>query len=103
MASRNQLFLGSFVHSKSLDELECLHDTAVCVDKTGTIIAVEKGCGEATAREGLLQRLGWDEGEVEIVRAKEGQFFFPGFIGESAAPIARTPTISCQRSNDGSF
>ncbi|KAK3307453.1 uncharacterized protein B0T15DRAFT_179099 [Chaetomium strumarium] len=80
MASQNQLFLGTFVHSKALDELEYLHNAAVCVDTSGTIVAVERECDEAKAKETLLPRLGWDVTEVEVVRAKKGQFFFPGFI-----------------------
>jgi hypothetical protein len=80
--TRNQLFLGSFVHSKALDELDYLHNAAVCVDESGTIVAVERECDEAKARETVLPRLGWDAAGVEVVRAREGQFFFPGFIGE---------------------
>lgn len=80
MATRNKLFLGSFVHSKALDELEYLHNTAVCVDAAGTIVAVEKDCGEAEARGTLFPRLGWAADDVEVVSAADGQFFFPGFV-----------------------
>ncbi|KAJ4294901.1 hypothetical protein N0V88_005140 [Collariella sp. IMI 366227] len=80
MQIRNKLFLGSFVHSKTLDELDYLHDTAVCVDRTGTIVAVERDCDEPKARDAVFPRLGWGEDDVEVVRAREGQFFFPGFI-----------------------
>ncbi|KAK4100221.1 Metallo-dependent hydrolase [Parathielavia hyrcaniae] len=80
MELRNKLFLGTFVHSKALDELEYLHNAAVCVDTTGTIVAVEVDCDEPRAREIVLPGLGWDGAEVEVVKAKEGQFFFPGFI-----------------------
>jgi hypothetical protein len=83
MAPRNKLFLGTFVHSKALDELEYLHNTAVFVDTSGTIVAVERECDEAKAKETLFLRLGWDAAEVEVVTAQRGQFFFPGFIGES--------------------
>lgn len=79
----NQLFLGTFVHSRTKEELEYLHDTAVCVDAAGTIVAVEAGCGcLARAEEVLFPRLGWTRGEVLAHEAKEGEFFFPGFIGE---------------------
>ncbi|KAL2021113.1 hypothetical protein VTK56DRAFT_7532 [Thermocarpiscus australiensis] len=80
MGLRNQLFLGSFVHSKALDELEYLHNAAVCVDQSGTIVAVERDCDAVKARETVLPRLGWDEAGVEVVSAGDGQFFFPGFI-----------------------
>ncbi|AEO70740.1 1c697144-ae1d-4a1c-8026-2f42c9a95c4a [Thermothielavioides terrestris] len=79
-AAKNQLFLGTFVHSKALTELEYLHNAAVCVDRSGVIVAVERDCDEVKARATLLPRLGWDEAEVKLVIAKEGQFFFPGFI-----------------------
>ncbi|KAK4125892.1 Metallo-dependent hydrolase [Parathielavia appendiculata] len=80
MGLKNKLFLGTFVHSKALDELEYLHNAAVCVDMSGTIVAVEVECDELRARETVLPRLGWEVAEVEVVEAKEGQFFFPGFI-----------------------
>ncbi|KAK3898577.1 hypothetical protein C8A05DRAFT_18876, partial [Staphylotrichum tortipilum] len=76
-----KLFLGSFIHSKALDELEYLHGAAVAVDENGVIVAVEGECDEARARETVLPRLGWEAGDdVEVVTAGEGQFFFPGFI-----------------------
>ncbi|KAH6632619.1 hypothetical protein F5144DRAFT_256676 [Chaetomium tenue] len=80
MATKNKLFLGLFVHSKALNELEYLHDTAVGVDKEGKITFVERDCAEKKARETVLPQLGWKDAEVEVVKAKEGQFFFPGFI-----------------------
>ena len=81
-AKTRKLFLGSFVHSKALDKLEYLHNAAVCVDESGIIVAVEQECDEAKAKETVLPRLGWGEADVEVIKAKDGQFFFPGFIGE---------------------
>lgn len=75
------LFLGSFIHSKSLDELEYLHDSAVCVNEHGVIVAIEKGCDLKKAEEPLFSKLGWSAGDVTVKIAKPGQFFFPGFIG----------------------
>lgn len=77
----NKLFLGTFVHSKSREELDYLHSTAVFVDSTGIIAAVEQDCDLTRAREHVFPRLGWAGEEVEIVTGKPGQFFFPGFIG----------------------
>lgn len=82
LEARNKVFLGSFVHSKALNKLEYLHQTAVFVDKSGKIIAIEKDCDESKARELIFPRFGWAEADVEVVKAKEEQFFFPGFIGE---------------------
>lgn len=81
MAPRKQLFLGTFVHSKTLAELEYLDGAAVCVNESGTIIAVERDCDAAKAINTLLPSLGWREDEVDIVSTAKGQFFFPGFIG----------------------
>lgn len=75
--------MGSFIHSKNLDELEYLHDTAVCVDEKGVIVAIEKDCNEKKAEENLFPKLGWSKQDVIIKIAKEHQFFFPGFIGSS--------------------
>ena len=77
------LYLGSFVHSKSLDELDYLHDTAVFVDEKGVIIAIEPKCDQKRAEETIFPRLGWKTGEVSIRTSKPGQFYFPGFIGQS--------------------
>jgi hypothetical protein len=81
------LFLGNFVHSKSLDELEFLHETAVCVDDKGVIVAIEKVGDQKKAEETLFPKLGWIVGEVSVRIAKPGQFFFPGFIGLFPSPI----------------
>ncbi|OLN97382.1 putative guanine deaminase 1 [Colletotrichum chlorophyti] len=79
-ARRNLLFLGTFVHSKTRERLEYLHDAAVCVDSEGTIVAVEEGCDRGKAEAELIPRLGWTTGEVDVHVGKDGQFFFPGFI-----------------------
>ncbi len=78
----HQLFLGTFIHSKSLAELEYLHDTAVCVDAAGKIVAVEPQCDLKKAEEVVFPRLGWSAGSVTVHKCKDGQFYFPGFIGQ---------------------
>ncbi|KAI1814485.1 guanine deaminase [Poronia punctata] len=78
---RNQVFLGNFVHSSSLGQLEYLHNAAVCVDATGTIITVERDCNQQKALEILCSKLGWGLDDVAITVARDGrQFFFPGFV-----------------------
>lgn len=77
----NKLFLGTFVHSKTRDELEYLHSTGVFVDETGLIVAIEPECDLTRAREEVFLRLGWENERVQVVVCKPGQFFFPGFIG----------------------
>lgn len=77
-----QVLLGTFIHSSSRSELEYIHKAAVAVDAEGKIVAVVKGSGDANAaKEKALSQLGWKEEDVDVVEAKEGQFFFPGFIG----------------------
>ncbi|KAL1837343.1 hypothetical protein VTJ49DRAFT_3971 [Mycothermus thermophilus] len=80
MAARKTLYLGTFVHSESLTELEFLYDGAVFVNESGTIVAIQGPCEEAKVKEMMFPRLGWAEADVDIVRAKDGEFFFPGFI-----------------------
>ena len=75
------VFLGTLVHSKSQDELEYLHNTAVCVDEKGIIVAIEPDCDQSRVEDSLYPRLGWSRGDVTIRTAREGEFFFPGFIG----------------------
>lgn len=91
--SRNQLLLGTFVHCKTRKELEFLHDAAIAVDKQGRIAGIDATSGDAdVAKEKLLGSLGWREGEVDVHACGQGQFFFPGFIGEprcTKAPLDR--------------
>lgn len=98
----NQVFIGTFIHSKALDELEYLHDTAVFVDgPTGRIVAVEKESGHSGRLDETFTKLGWSPAEVKIHgndttttatattattgkaggdKGKDVSFFFPGFI-----------------------
>jgi len=90
-ARGKSLFLGSFIHSKSLEELEFLHDTAVCVDDKGVVAAIEqigKGLDQKKAEESIYPRLGWSVGDVSVHIAQPGQFFFPGFIGLSHSDLS---------------
>ncbi|KAL1900072.1 hypothetical protein Cpir12675_001072 [Ceratocystis pirilliformis] len=77
---QHQLFLGNFIHSKSREELEYWHNTAVAVSTEGVILAIEKDCDEAKARAELLSRLKWSPSDVEVTVTSEKQFFFPGLI-----------------------
>lgn len=81
-----RLFWGTFVHSKTLAELEILHNTVVCVDATGKIVAVQADCQDLERiKADLLAKLGWDESDVTVQACKDGQFFFPGFIGSHSS------------------
>ena len=78
------VYLGSFAHSKSLKDLEILHNAAIFVDENGKITAVEKNVADEAAARGYFSKLGWNksqEGPIRIFKTIGEQFFFPGFIG----------------------
>lgn len=63
----NQVFIGTFIHSKALDELEYLHNTAVFVEgSTGTIVAIERECDHTRTLDETFNRLGWSAAECKI-------------------------------------
>lgn len=78
---RNQVFVGTFIHSKSRTALEYLHDSAICVDDRGKIVKVVRDYS-SIKQEQLLGELGWESAHVDFHVAETGRFFFPGFIGE---------------------
>lgn len=79
---RNQVFFGTFVHSKTLGELEYLHNAAVYVDASGKIVAIETNCSQQKAAETLYAGLGWSLDSVAVTVARDArQFYFPGFVG----------------------
>lgn len=74
--------MGTFVHSKSAQELDSVRNGAVAVDEAGKIQAVVRDA--ASADDALTQALketGWQMDNVQITRASESEFYFPGFIG----------------------
>ncbi|KAI1329591.1 guanine deaminase [Xylariaceae sp. FL0255] len=80
-SSKNQVFFGSFIHCKELGELEYIHNAAVFVDGSGTIVAIEPNCNQQKAVETVYAKLGWSLDDVAITAARDGrQFYFPGFI-----------------------
>lgn len=92
---KNQIFLGSFVHSVKLDKLADLHETAVFVDQSGKIVHIEQHCDEPKARQISQQNLAWDNASVRVERTTQnGDFFFPGFIGTTAFPPSTKDTNS---------
>lgn len=71
---RRTAYYGTFVHSKSLEELEISHNTAVFVDENGRIAAIEKNLPSVFAAHEVLVRLGWTEstGSAEHVEDVNG-------------------------------
>lgn len=92
---RNTVYHGTFIHSASLDTLQYMHNTSIFVDASGTIVAVEQDTDADTALSAAIPKLGWNPDDVEIERIKDGQFFFPGFIGPfPASPLSSASTAS---------
>lgn len=88
------VYLGTFAHSKSLKELEIAHDAAIFVDESGKIVAVERGVADEAAAKSFFPKLNWSESQekpIQILKSKEEQFFFPGFIGKYIPPALHLP------------
>lgn len=67
------IYTGSFVHSKSLQELESCQEAAIGVDEQGVIAFVER---DATVAK---ERPGWNS--ARKIQIPKNAFLFPGFIG----------------------
>lgn len=80
----NSIFVGTFIHCKSLTALEELSDTAVLVGREGKILAIERDVDEKDLKgvfEKAKRNFGWEEEEYVVRQTKVGEFYFPGFIG----------------------
>lgn len=79
----NQIFIGTFIHPTSLNELTYLHDTAIFVEgATGKIAAIEP---DLTRKDEVLTSLGWDPATTLLTDTTAPsmsgkRFFFPGLI-----------------------
>jgi guanine deaminase len=80
-SAKRSVYLGTFVHSKSLTEIEILLDTAIFVDEHGRIVAIERGLKDDDAVQTYILKLEWLLDDVIIRACEKEQFFFPGFIG----------------------
>lgn len=74
---KNTIYLGPFVHSKTLKELEICENGAIGVDETGVIRFVERGV--ESVEEVVKKFESWND--AKVVRVKGEGFFFPGFVG----------------------
>jgi|SRR5690242_12447604 len=83
------IYLGTFVHSKSLTELDICENGAIGVDESGTIAFVEKELD----LEFVQRKHSWQD--AVSVRLSGNSFFFPGFID--------THTHAPQHPNTGLF
>ncbi|KAJ8107578.1 hypothetical protein OPT61_g8769 [Boeremia exigua] len=83
------IYLGPFVHSKSLAELEICENGAIGVDENGIIAFIEKELDLET----IQSKHSWQD--AVPVRLSGNAFFFPGFID--------THTHAPQHPNTGLF
>lgn len=70
------IYLGAFVHSTSLTELEICENAAIGVDENGIIAFVEKTVQDINSITSKYSN--WDS--ASIVQIQGNGFFFPGFI-----------------------
>jgi len=70
------IYLGPFVHSKSLAELEICENGAIGVDENGIITFVEKNIQSTDTL--ISQKPEWQN--AKVVKILNNGFFFPGFI-----------------------
>ncbi|KAK1066813.1 hypothetical protein LTR74_006863 [Friedmanniomyces endolithicus] len=74
MALHKTLYIGPFIHCKTLNDLDICPNGLIGVDEDGKISHVSRD-----AKEGLLPAQGgWEH--AKIVRTEQHGFFFPGFI-----------------------
>jgi guanine deaminase len=82
---RRTVYIGTFLHSASLGDIEVSERTAIGVDEEGIITFIEKNLTDEQTILRCIEGNGWDAGEYDLVQAPEGdgviRFWFPGFIG----------------------
>ncbi|KAL1616510.1 hypothetical protein SLS56_011397 [Neofusicoccum ribis] len=70
------IYIGPFVHCKSLQELDICEKGAIGVDENGKIAFIERGIDGTDSV--VKKHHGWSD--ASIVTIKDHGFFFPGFI-----------------------
>lgn len=73
---KRTLYVGPFVHSKSLQDLEICEQGIIGVDENGRIAFIERAGNEAAV---AAEKHRWNS--YDVVRIRDNGFFFPGFIG----------------------
>lgn len=89
--SRSTIYIGSFVHSRSLVELEHVERAIIHVEADGTISWIEKDVSSTDLQDVALKHgVDLERGNVDIVELDQDEFFSPGFID--------THTVCCASS-----
>lgn len=73
---RKTIYIGAFVHSKSLEELDVCEKGAIGVDERGRIVFIERE--DSHVESAIKKHADW--ADAAIVTIKDKGFFFPGFI-----------------------
>ncbi|KAI9820367.1 MAG: hypothetical protein M1827_005990 [Pycnora praestabilis] len=73
------VYVGTFVHCKSLQELDICENGAIGVDEEGKIAFVERDLAPQWHEE-IVSKYHMHWKDAEIIRPPPGGFFFPGFI-----------------------
>lgn len=71
------LYIGPFIHSESLTELDICPNGMIGVDENGKIAFVTRSIKGAK----IPVNEGWED--AKVVRIDGPGFFFPGFVGTS--------------------
>ncbi len=75
MALQKTIYIGPFVHSESLTDLDICPNGMIGVNEAGKIAWILRDIKGRRMPDGQ----GWEE--AKIVRIQDHGFFFPGFIG----------------------
>jgi len=76
MTLKPTIYIGPFVHSKSLQDLDICQNGVIGVDELGKIVFIER-----TGNDGAAAAKGYGWNSYDVVRITDNGFFFPGFIG----------------------
>ena len=91
-------YYGTFIHSKSKQELEYLFNACVLVGSDGKISHIKSDlAGKDEAKAWAIQQVGESNfSSLEAQGSPDRMFFFPGFIGKfkSCRPPAEENTCS---------
>ncbi|KAF1841999.1 guanine deaminase [Cucurbitaria berberidis CBS 394.84] len=87
------IYVGPFVHSTSLTDLEIEEKGAIGVDENGVIAFVERNVSQAGIEDVKSRNPGWQD--AQVIKLEGNGFFFPGFID--------THTHASQHPNTGLF
>lgn len=79
--TRAKLFIGSYAHSISLTELDCVERAFIFVSAEGRIEWIEKDAAPERLQELATSRgLDLDDSALEVIELEDGEFMCPGFI-----------------------